>query len=340
VGPKGGGKQLILVKRPDGAMKPSDFSVVETSVPTEVAEGEAIVQNVMLSLDPTHRIWASADKQYMPAVGLNTVMRAGTVGKVIKSSDEKALPVGSFVSAFGGVQEYVIAKISDLHPVVPGVPLSYNLSIFSAIIGLTAWVGSNICEVKPGETVVVSGAAGAVGSAAAQIMKNRGATVIGIAGSDDKCKWLTELGLAGVINYKTEDVPAKLKELCPNGVNAYFDNVGGAITEAVMHQCNNFARVAFCGFISGYESSSGITATLNCYELMLIRRIKVQGFVCVDHIADMGKCIEEVASYVKAGTLKFKEDIQEVPIEAYVDTVNKLYTGENTGKLIMQITAF
>ena len=135
--------------------------------------------------------------------------------------------------------------------VVPGVPLSYNLSIFSAIIGLTAWVGSNICEVKPGETVVVSGAAGAVGSAAAQIMKNRGATVIGIAGSDDKCKWLTELGLAGVINYKTEDVPAKLKELCPNGVNAYFDNVGGAITEAVMHQCNNFARVAFCGFISG-----------------------------------------------------------------------------------------
>ena len=117
VGPKGGGKQLILVKRPDGAMKPSDFSVVETSVPTEVAEGEAIVQNVMLSLDPTHRIWASADKQYMPAVGLNTVMRAGTVGKVIKSSDEKALPVGSFVSAFGGVQEYVIAKISDLHPV-------------------------------------------------------------------------------------------------------------------------------------------------------------------------------------------------------------------------------
>lgn len=334
-GIQGGGKRIILRRRPKGAMRDRDFECVQEPVP-DPGEDECVVQNIYVSLDPTHRIWASDATQYMPAVGLNTVMRAGTVGKVVKSSNERKLRVGTMVSCMGGVQEHAKLPIAACNPVMAGFPLTYSHSIFSVVIGLTAWVGTNICEPKAGDTMVVSAASGAVGSIAAQLAKLRGAKVIGIAGTPEKCTWLKEeCGLDGCINYKTENLAEKLDELCPEGVDAYFDNVGGPTLETMLGKMNNFGRVAFCGSISGYND--GVKMKVDNYEMILMRRLKVQGFVCVDHLADFGLCLGELMGYVAGGHIKIKEHVAEAPIEDYVKTVNLLYSGQNTGKLMMKI---
>lgn len=337
VGVGGGGRRVKLVSRPIGDFKDSDFKVEEEPVP-EPKDGEAVVKVIFISCDPTHRIWASEAEQYMPCVGLGTVMRAGAIGKVVKTSDPKSMPEGSYVSGMGGVQEYFVAPIATLNPVVPNFPLSYNHSIFSAVIGLTAWVGTNICEPKAGETMVVSGAAGGVGSVAAQLAKLRGAKVIGIAGGKEKCAWLKDVAnLDGAIDYKNEDIGEQLDKLCPEGVDGYFDNVGGSTLETVLLKMRNFGRIAFCGSISGYNSNEGQVMRVTNYQMILFRRLKVQGFICVDHVADIGTCFEELIPAVAQGKIKFKEDIQEVDIAEYPRIVRKLYTGENTGKLMMKI---
>merc|ERR1719410_3341283 len=188
VGIAGGGKQMLLKKRPVGDFKDDDFAMVETPVP-EPGPGEIVVKNVLISIDPTHRIWATDADQYMAPVGLDTVMRAGTIGKVVKTSDPEKMAVGTYVGCIGGVQEYAKQPIAACWPTTPGVPLSYNHSLFS---------------------MVISGAAGAVGSIAGQIAKSRGAKVIGIAGSADKCTWLKELGFDETINYKTDKIDERL----------------------------------------------------------------------------------------------------------------------------------
>jgi NADPH-dependent curcumin reductase CurA len=209
---------MILVNRPDGEIKPTDLELREEPVPSKAPPGHAIVQNLLISVDPTHRIWMSDQSQYMPSVGLETCMRAGTISKVISSSDPSQLAEGTYVSCFGGVQDYAVAPLVTCNPVDPVIPLSQYHSIFSVVIGLTAWVGTvRICEPKAGETFVVSGAAGAVGSVAGQLAKLRGARVIGIAGSDEKIAWLKEIGFDGGINYKTESLDEGLKREAPDG---------------------------------------------------------------------------------------------------------------------------
>lgn len=335
----GGGKQVLLKKRPVGDFKDDDFEVVETPIP-EPGAGEVVVKSILLSIDPTHRIWATDADQYMPAVGLGTVMRAASLGKVVKSSDPAKMAVGTLVGGMGGVQEYFVAPIAGLFPVVPDVPLSYNHSLFSVLIGLTAWVGINICEAKAGRTMVVSGAAGAVGSIAGQLAKARGARVIGIAGSADKCAWLkNDLGFDEAINYKTEKLDERLDQLCPDGVDGYFDNVGGVILETLLKKMKTFSNIAFCGSISGYNAHEGAsqTMTVNNYDMILMRRIKVQGFICSDHVADMPTAMAELGGLVQQGKLKVREDIQEVGAEEYPRIVRMLYSGQNTGKLMMKL---
>jgi len=329
----------MLMSRPVGEFKDSDFKVIKEAVPEPCQDG-AVVRNIYCSIDPTHRIWATECDQYMPAVGLGTVMRALCIGQVVKTSDPEKLAVGSYVSGVGGMQEYFAAPIAALNPLAPDVPLSYNHSLFSVVIGVTSWVGTNICEPRAGQTMVVSGAAGAVGSVAAQLAKSRGAKVVGIAGGEEKCGWLKELGLDGVINYKTESVAERLEELCPEGVDAYFDNVGGATLETMLKKMNNFSRIAFCGSISGYNTETGQqTMTVKNYEMILMRRIKVQGFICLDHLADIGSCFEELGKLLAEGKVKIREDIEEVALEEYPRVVRKLYRGENTGKLMMKISS-
>jgi len=212
-----------------------------------------------------------------------------------------------------------------------------NVSVCSVVIGLTAWHGATkILQAGSDDVVVVSGAAGAVGSIASQLCKARGAKVIGIAGGPDKCKYLTdELGLDGAIDYKSDDVDAKLKELAPDGFTGYFDNVGGTVTEAVLNNMRNFSKMALCGSISEYNDKFvGITN----FNMILMRRIQVQGFICMDHMDEYPECLAELTDLVKQGKLKYREHVDH-GLENYVDVLNLLFEGKNTGKLMLRVAA-
>jgi hypothetical protein len=246
-----------LHSRPTGALTQSDFSIVELPKPTELAAGQILVRNLYASLDPTHRIWASPDDQYLAPAAIDEPMRAATIG-VVEQSNDPEVPVGAHVNGMGNIQTYYLTSRAEGASVLPhddAIPLTAHLSVLSFIIGLTAWVGVyDICNVQPGETFVVSAGAGAVGSLAGPLAKLKGARVIGIVGSDEKARWLTEtLGFDAAVNYKTDTATlvARLKEAAPNGIDAYFDNTGGQSTEAVLAVVNNNARIALCGVISG-----------------------------------------------------------------------------------------
>lgn len=296
------------------------------------------MQTILISLDPTHRLWVGNEDVYMPRVGLNNVMRSLNLGRVTKSNSSK-FPVGTYAIGVGGVQEYAVLPEGALTPVTTGIPLSSNLSVFNGLIGLTSWVGVNICNPKEGETMVVSGAYGAVGSIAAQLGKARGARVIGVAGGTEKCTWLLEqAGCDAVIDYKSENVGDALKKLAPDGVDCFFDNTGGPILSEVMLQANNYARIAICGIISTYNDQGH--ASLPSYERVLIKRMTVQGFVCFDHIGDLPDAMAELIALYKEGKLKYNEHIEECQITDYVRVVNYLFSGKNTGKLMMKIAEY
>lgn len=231
-------------------------------------------------------------------------------------------------------------KIEQCTPVAKDVPLSWNLGPLFFGMGHTAWIGNKICAIKPGNTYVVSGAAGAVGSLAGQLAKIAGARVIGIAGGADKCRMLVdELGFDGAVDYKKNSVHADLLALCPQGIDCYFDNVGGEILDIVLTQMNCFGRIAFCGAISTYsgDQEEGASRGPCNYKMILMRRLKVQGFLCRDHAASKPESTAEIMAGILEGKIHFKEDIREAPVEKYVDTLNLLFTGGNTGKLIMKI---
>eukprot|EP01033_Poteriospumella_lacustris_P006814 gene6814-4910_t len=267
-------------------------------------------------------------------------MRCSGVGRVVKSSDESRLAVGAYVTTFAGLSEYLVMKIEQCTPVAKDVPLSWNLGPLFFGMGHTAWIGNKICAIKPGNTYVVSGAAGAVGSLAGQLAKIAGARVIGIAGGADKCRMLVdELGFDGAVDYKKNSVHADLLALCPQGIDCYFDNVGGEILDIVLTQMNCFGRIAFCGAISTYsgDQEEGASIGPRNYKMILMRRLKVQGFLCRDHAASKPESTAEIMAGIQEGKIHFKEDIREAPVEKYVDTLNLLFTGGNTGKLIMKI---
>lgn len=244
------------------------------------------------------------------------------------------------MSTFAGLAEYLVLPIERCVPVSPEVPLSWNLGPLFFGMGHTAWIGNKICAIKPGNTYVVSGAAGAVGSLSGQLAKLAGARVIGIAGGTAKCTMLVEeLGFDGAVDYKAGDIAGQLRALCPQGIDCYFDNVGGDILDIVLTQMNCFGRIAFCGAISTYsgDQEEDTSAGPKNYKLIFMKRLKVQGFLCRDHASSKGESTAEIMAAIREGKIVFKEDIREVPIEKYVDTLNLLFNGGNTGKLIMKI---
>lgn len=338
-GPECFGKVCMLTKRPSPELDDSCFTFEDRPLPETLKDGTVLVKNTHLSMDPTHFIWSQEIPQYMPAVGLNTAMRCLSLGTIVKSTDDAKFPVGQVVSIFGGVADYAVVDFAGVNPTQPGVPVEMNLGPFSLIQGHTAWVGYKICALKAGETMVVSGAAGAVGSMAGQLGKIAGAKVIGIAGGPEKCAYVTqELGFDGCIDYKAEGIEAGLARLCPEGVDAYFDNVGGPTLDGVVSKMNCFGRVAVCGAISQYEGKMGTQAVgFKNVEMLLMRRITMQGFVVVDHMASLGEAMGEIGAGVSSGTIKWKGDVRDGPVSDYVKTVNLLLTGGNNGKLILKL---
>jgi hypothetical protein len=325
--------QFRLARRPVGMVQRSDFDYTEAAVPT-TGEGEVLVKILYISLDPAMRGWMREGKSYIPPVGIGEVMRAGAAGRVLASNDPN-IAVGDHVVGVLGVQQYAVAKGKALTKVdTARVPLPVYLGTLG-MPGMTAYFGLlEIGRPKEGETVVVSGAAGAVGQVVGQIARIKGCRVVGIAGGPDKCEYLRSLGFDAAIDYKHEDVSAALKQHCPKGVDVYFDNVGGEILDAVLAQLAMHARVVICGAISQYNEQK-VKGPSN-YLSLLVNRASMTGMVVFDYASRYGEAAREMAGWMAAGQLKTREDIVE-GLETFPDTLLKLFKGENTGKLVLKV---
>lgn len=328
-------RQYLLAKRPEGPVTEETFRLVETEI-EGLGEGEILVENLYLSLDPAMRGWLSTAKSYIPPVEVGEVMRALGVGRVIESRDP-GFEIGDHVNGSLGVQDYYKGRAEGFYKVDPSVaPLPRYLSALG-MTGLTAYFALlDVGQPVAGNTVVVSGAAGAVGSVAGQIAKLKGCRVVGIAGGQEKCRYLVdELGFDGAIDYKYEDLRSALKRECPKGVDLYFDNVGGDVLDAVLARLNLRARVVICGAISQYNSASGIKGPVN-YLSLLANRARMEGMVVTDFVHRYADALKDLSGWLASGQLKSKEDIAE-GLETFPENLGRLFSGDNFGKLVLSL---
>ncbi|MDP1979598.1 NADP-dependent oxidoreductase [Undibacterium sp.] len=329
--------QFKLAARPQGSVKASDFNHV--TEPLRVLQaGEVLIKNLYISLDPAMRGWMNESKNsYMPPVAIGEVMRALAVGQVVESNNPK-FAVGEHVSGILGMQEYAYSDGNGIHKVDPKLaPLPLYLSTLG-MPGMTAYFGLlEVGQPKEGDTVVISGAAGAVGTIVGQIAKIKGARVVGIAGGADKVRYLVEeLGFDAAIDYKSEDVSAALKQHCPKGIDVYFDNVGGDILDAALAQLAFGARVVICGAISQYNNTTAIKGPSNYLNLM-VKRATMKGIMVSDFYPRAMEAAMVMGGWIMSGKLKSREDIVD-GLENFPATFQKLFTGENNGKLILKVT--
>jgi NADPH-dependent curcumin reductase CurA len=294
-----------------------------------------LVRNIYLSLDPTNRIWMSDMDQYMPPVQIGDVMRGGTLG-VVEASNNPGFKVGDIVQPFlGGWQDYVVAEAAQPVPRGP-LPLTAFMSVMG-MTGATAYFGLlDVGKPKAGETVVVSAAAGAVGSIVGQIAKLKGCRVVGLAGSNEKCRHVVDhLGFDACINYKTENVLEALRRECPNGIDVDFENVGGEILDAVLTLINDKARIVLCGLISSYNADKPVPGPY-MFRNILMKKARVEGFIIIEYLGRMGEFIADMSQWLAEGKIKWDVDLQQGLEHAPVH-LQRLFTGANTGKLIVQI---
>ncbi len=329
-------RKWVLSRRPKGMVARENFDWKEEPVPS-IGDGEFLVRNLWLSCDPAQRPWMEIDT-YIPVLPLGEVMLSGAAGKVIASKHPDFVE-GDFVAGVFGWQDYAVSDGEGFFPVTtvpPGVDLPTALSLFG-ITGLTAYIGLlDIGRPKAGDTVLVSGAAGAVGSLVTQIAKLKGCRVIGIAGGAVKCDWLrSEIGADDAIDYKGEDVLARLRELCADGVDVFFDNVGGEILDAALDQLAIGGRVVLCGAISGYSDFEHRSGIRNLHRL-IIQRATMRGFLIFDHMDRVPAAIGELAAWAAAGKVKNQIDVAE-GLENAPMGLNRLFTGQNLGKQLIKI---
>jgi len=331
--------QVRLASRPVGLPTRDNWRFTSESV-AEPGPGGVLIKTLSLSLDPAMRGWMNEGKSYIPPVELDAVMRAGGIGKVI-ASQNPAFAVGDYVNAGLDVQEYCLIpeaqiKRSGMFKIDARMGLTTWLNVLG-MPGMTGYFGlMDVGQPKAGETVVVSGAAGAVGQTVGQIAKLKGCRVVGIAGGKAKCDWVVnELGFDACIDYKAGDVKAGLKAHCPKGVDIYFDNVGGDILDAVLTRITRGARIIICGAISQYNNTTPVKGPAN-YLSLLVNRARMEGIVVFDYADRYPVAIAEMAGYLKEGKMKSKEDVVE-GLENFPETLLKLFNGENFGKLVLQV---
>ena len=329
-------RQWRLAARPAGLIKESDFEWREEPVPTP-GEGELIVHNLYLSLDPTYRGWMNETATYIRPVAIGEVMRGITIG-VVEQSRRAQIPEGSLVQGLLGWQDYALTDGTGLTilPDEPYIPLTAHLGLFG-IIGPTAYFGLlDIGKPQAGETLVVSTAAGAVGSLVGQIGKIKGCRVVGITGSDEKCRWIKdELGFDAAINYRTESVLASLKQHCPDGIDIHFENVGGEILDAALSLINLRARIVLCGLIAQYNATQPVPGPYY-FANILRKRARIEGFIVFDYMHRAQEANHELSKWYAEGKLRYRVDVVE-GLENAPHAINKLFDGSNMGKLVVKV---
>ena len=331
-------RQWVLAKRPHGMVTRDNFEYREEAIP-EVGEGEVLLRNLYLSFDPTQRGWMEDRESYLPPVKIGEVMRAGSVAQVVESRNAE-FGKGQLVQTTGGWQDFVAVKPGTGWPGIAKIPEGISPTMPLGVLGVTGltayWGMLDLGQPKAGETVLVSGAAGATGSVAGQIARIKGCRVVGIAGGPDKCRWLKEVArFDDVIDYRNENVEQRIAEVCPNRVDVFFDNVGGDILEAALNHLNMRARVVLCGGISGYNATEPQPGPKNLMNLVIMRA-RMEGFIVIDYMDRSQIAIPELLGWVQSGELVYQEDIQE-GFENIPDTLNRLFTGKNLGKQILKI---
>ena len=335
--------QVRLAARPVGLPKTSDWQFTEEAVAAP-ADGGVLVKTLALSLDPAMRGWMNEGKSYIPPVGIGEVMRAGGIGVVLASSDP-GFAVGDHVTGGPGVQEYWSIAADQLkRSGLAKIDLKLgSVTQWLNVLGMPGMTGyfglMDVGQPKAGETLVVSGAAGAVGQTVGQMAKIRGCRVVGIAGGAAKCEWVVkELGFDACIDYKAGATAVRdgLKAHCPAGVDIYFDNVGGEILDTVLTRINKKARIVICGAISQYNNTTAVQGPKN-YLSLLVNRARMEGIVVFDYADRYPTAITEMAGHLKDGRMKSKEDVVEGGVAAFPATLTKLFSGENFGKLVLKL---
>jgi len=330
-------RQWVLRQRPKGLVQPGDLELIEAPVPA-LAESQVLVRTIYLSLDPTNRTWMNDAEGYLPPVAIGGVMRGLTLG-VVEESRSSRFRAGDVVTPLsGGWSDYAVVNEMELRPVhrAAGMPLTANLSVLG-MTGMTAYFGvTDVLKAAAGETLVISAAAGAVGSIAGQVAKARGCRVIGIAGGPDKCRWLTEeLGFDAAVDYKNEDVGEALDRLAPDGIDLNFENVGGDIMVAVYNRLKPHGRMAVCGLISAYNATKAPPSPN--FARIITHRLNVQGFLVLDYAHRAREMVTEMGPWLQSGQVKWKVHVDD-GLEGALGSLNRLFTGDHDGKLLVRVS--